>query len=132
MKASTLKGLAILMLLVCLALLVGCGGEAGSDAGAAAPAASAALAPGTGTGTALLSWSPPSANSDGSPVQLLGFVIYLGAAAHDLRPLQMAGATDTSTVIGNLPAGTHYFAVTALAIGGAESAFSNIETKTVN
>lgn len=130
MKASTPKGLAILMLLACMALLVGCGGEAGSDAGAAAPAASAALAP--GTGTAVLSWSPPSANSDGSPVQLLGFVIYLGAAAHDLRPLQMAGATDTSAVIGNLPAGTHYFAVTALAIGGAESAFSNIETKTID
>lgn len=130
MKASTPKGLAILMLLACVTLLVGCGGEEGSDAGAPAPAVSAPVA--QGTGTAVLSWSPPSANTDGSPVQLFGFVIYMGTAPHDLRPLQMAGATDMNAVIGNLPVGTHYFAVTALAVGGAESAFSNIETKTIN
>ncbi len=124
MKALTSKGVAVLILLACMAGLVGCDGEDGPDS--AVP-----LAP-RGTGTAVLSWSPPSVNTDGSPVQLLGFVIYMGATASDLRPLQMAGPTETSAVIGDLSAGTRYFAVTALAVGGAESAFSNIETKSIN
>lgn len=84
-----------------------------------------------GTGTAMLSWAPPVANNDGSPVDLMGFVVYIGSSPQNLRAIRMVSAIDTSVVIDNLPVGTYYFAVTALSIGGAESPFSNIETKTI-
>ena len=84
-----------------------------------------------GTGTAMLSWAPPVANNDGSPVDLMGFVIYVGSSSQNLRAVRTVSAIDTSVAIDGLPVGTYYFAVTALSIGGAESAFSNVESKTI-
>jgi hypothetical protein len=43
----------------------------------------------------------------------------------------MVSAIDTSVLVDGLPVGTVYFAVTALSVSGAESAFSNIESKTI-
>lgn len=104
--------------------MVGCkGGGGDSDAGGQQIVG--------GTGTAMLSWAPPVANNDGSPVDLMGFVVYIGSSPQNLRAIRMVSAIDASVVIDNLPVGTYYFAVTALSIGGAESAFSNIESKTI-
>ncbi|MEE8263273.1 MAG: hypothetical protein V3R83_12495 [Gammaproteobacteria bacterium] len=38
---------------------------------------------------------------------------------------------DTTVVVNGLATGTYYFAVTAVGISGAESTFSNIESKAI-
>lgn len=85
-----------------------------------------------GTGTAVLTWTPPSTNTDGSPLSLMGFVVYHGASPNALSAVRMVGALDTTAVVEQLPAGTHYFAITAVSVSGAESAFSNIERKIIS
>lgn len=79
----------------------------------------------------MLSWAPPTTNTDGSPADLLGFRVYRGSSPQSLQPIRLVSALDTSVVIDSLPVGQHYFAVTAVSLNGAESAFSNIETKTI-
>jgi hypothetical protein len=84
-----------------------------------------------GTGTAVLSWAPPSMNTDGTPVDLLGFMIYAGPSPQSLQAVRMVSAIDMNAIIDNLPAGVHFFAITAVSINGAQSAFSNVESKTI-
>jgi hypothetical protein len=85
-----------------------------------------------GSGTAVLSWTPPTTNTDGSPADLVGFNIYAGDSASDLQFQTMVSALDTTFVVENLPTGTYFFAVTAVSVTGAESGFSNIESKTIS
>jgi hypothetical protein len=80
------------------------------------------------TGTADLSWTPPTTNEDGSPVTLTGFNIYAGTSPTSLLKIATVPATQTTFTVNGLPAGTTYFAVTA--VSDTESAFSNIESKT--
>ena len=112
-------------LLVVLVVVIGGCNEGGGDSDAG-PQQFA-----EGTGTAVLSWTPPVANSDGSPVDLLGFMIYVGSSPQNLHAVRMVSAIDTTVLIDKLPVGTLYFAVTAVSIGGSESALSNIESKTI-
>jgi hypothetical protein len=80
-------------------------------------------------GTADLSWIAPQTNEDGSPVNLTGFNIYQGSSVTSLSKIATVGASTTTFTATNLPAGTQYFAVTA--VGGGESQFSNVENKTI-
>jgi hypothetical protein len=80
------------------------------------------------TGTADLSWTPPTTNEDGSSVTLTGFNIYAGTSPTSLLKIATVPATQTTFTVNGLQAGTTYFAVTA--VSDAESAFSNIESKT--
>lgn len=82
------------------------------------------------TGTADLSWVPPTTNEDGSPATITAFNIYAGTSAGSLLKIATVGASQTTFTVNGLPAGTHYFAVTAVSDTGAESLFSNIESKT--
>lgn len=82
------------------------------------------------TGTADLSWVPPTSNEDGSPATLTAFNIYAGASASSLLKIATVNASQTTFSVTDLPAGTHYFAVTALSNTG-ESTFSNVESKVV-
>jgi hypothetical protein len=113
----------LLLVLLAVVAMAGCGGGGGSDSGPQQF--------GGGTGTAMLSWAPPTANNDGSPVDLMGFVIYVGSSPQNLHAVRMVGPIDTSALIDSLPVGTYYFAVTAVNLSGAESTFSNIESKTI-
>jgi hypothetical protein len=113
----------ILVAAFAVVAIVGCNEGGGSDTGGQPLSG--------GTGTALLSWAPPVANNDGSPVDLMGFVIYAGPSPQNLHAVRMVSAIDTSVLVDGLPVGTVYFAVTALSVSGAESAFSNIESKTI-
>lgn len=106
-----------------LAILAGCGSGGGESTAASGFTG--------GTGTAVLSWSPPSTNTDGSPVSLTGFNIYVGTSPGNLKPILMVSATDTTTVLNGLLPGTYFFAVAAVSTTGAESALSNIESKTI-
>jgi hypothetical protein len=118
--------LAFLPLAFLLAVLAGCGGSGGGGESTAASGFTG------GTGTAVLSWSPPSTNTDGSPVSLKGFNIYVGTSPSNLQPVLMVSAVEMITVLNGLPSGTYYFAVTAISNTGAESALSNIESKTIS
>ena len=128
MDRSTLGGtLRSALIALTMAVMVGCSGSGGSDS---SPVQRGRVP--VGTGTAMLSWAPPATNTDGSPVDLLGFRVYLGSSPQNLQPIRLVSALDTSVVIDRLPVGQHYFAVTAVSLNGAESAFSNIENKTIS
>jgi hypothetical protein len=88
---------------------------------------------GSGAGSATLSWLPPTANTDGTPlIDLAGYRVYRGSGPDRLsleRSIPSPGIT--TVVIDGLNSGTHYFAVTAYARTGAESAYSAVKSKTV-
>ena len=114
---------AFLILSCFIVLLASCGGGSSSD--------SKSPFIGGGTGEAVLSWSPPTTNTDGSPANLLGFRVYAGLAPTSLQLALFVSAIDTTAIVSGLATGTYYFALTAVGISGAESALSNIEKKTI-
>lgn len=93
----------------------------------------AAAAPAPVTASATLSWVPPTANEDASPLtNLAGFRIHYGNAAAALDQIvNVASPAATQQIVGGLVSGTWYFAVTALTSSGAESALSAIASKTI-
>lgn len=116
--------LALLPLAFLLTLVTGCGSGGGDSIAASGFTG--------GTGSAVLSWSPPTTNTDGSPVSVTGFNIYVGTSPSNLQAVLMVGALETTTVLNGLTPGTYFFAVTALSSTGAESSFSNIESKAIS
>jgi hypothetical protein len=85
------------------------------------------------TGSATISWLPPTENTDGSALtDLAGFRIYYGTSAMALtQTTTITNPGLTSYMIENLAAATWYFSVRAYAADGAESALSNIASKTI-
>jgi hypothetical protein len=83
--------------------------------------------------TALLSWKPPTTNTNGTEVTALsGYHIYYGTQEKDLnKSVAVSGATHTSYEIAGLTEGTWYFAVTADARDGTEGPRSAIGSKTI-
>lgn len=78
-----------------------------------------------------LSWNAPTQNTDGTPLtDLASYNIYEGASSPPGKllasPLASAGTTYTAS---GLPAGTNYFAVTAVNSKQQESELSNIAAK---
>jgi len=97
----------------------------------------AAKAPSTvsdGNRTATLSWDAPTANTNGTALtDLVGYRIYYGSSPEELKQSVQIGTVGLQTyVIDNLDPGTWYFAVMALASNGAESALSNVVSKTIS
>jgi Putative Ig domain len=84
-------------------------------------------------GSATVSWNAPTQNTDGSALtNLAGFNIYYGTSATTLnQSVQLANPGLTIYALGNLAPGTWYFAVNAYTTVGAESAISNIASKTI-
>lgn len=82
---------------------------------------------------ALLTWTPPTQNTDGTALtNLAGFRVFWGPAAASLtQTTQVVGASSTTYTVTSLTPGTWYFGVRAYTIQGAESALSNITSKTV-
>ena len=85
------------------------------------------------TSNATLSWTAPTANTDGSALtDLAGTQIYYGTSASNLnQSVQVAGATQTSYTINNLTSGTWYFGGVAYATTGAQSALSGLVSVTI-
>ena len=73
------------------------------------------------------------ANTDGTPVTTLtGYTIYYGTTSGSLtQSVVVSGASTISYTITGLAAGTWYFAVTADAADGTQSAMSNLGSKTI-
>lgn len=84
------------------------------------------------TGTASLSWQRPAQYTDGTPLpfaDVARFRVYQGASASGL---QRIGETEGTTfAVGQLPSGTHFFAVSAVSAAGVESGLSEVRSKTI-
>jgi hypothetical protein len=82
-------------------------------------------------GAATINWAPPTENTNGSALtDLAGIRIYYGTSASNLsHMLQVAGAGTRSTTIGNLTAGTWYFAGVSYTTTGVQSARSGVVSK---
>ena len=86
------------------------------------------------TGTAALSWTPPTQYTDGSPLppaELAGYRIYKGNSPSTLTRYAEVDGMATSYTVQDLASGTHYFAISAVAVGGEESALSGVGSKTI-
>jgi hypothetical protein len=87
-----------------------------------------------GNGTAVLSWTPPTVNTDGSTLNdLSGYRIYYGASVDSLTTvISLNDPGLSSYAIDGLGSATYYFAVTAIAASGSESEKSTVVSKSVN
>jgi hypothetical protein len=85
------------------------------------------------TGSATLSWTPPTTNSDGSPLtDLAAYKFYWGPTAGNYpNSVSVPNAGLTSYVVTNLVPGTYFFVATAVNASGAESVFSAAASKTI-
>lgn len=84
-------------------------------------------------GSATLSWTPPTRNTNGSTLtNLAGYRIYYGTSSGALnRTIQVSNPGIASYVISDLAPATWYFSVRAYTSTGAESAPSNVASKTI-
>ena len=87
----------------------------------------------TASGSATLSWTPPTQNSDGTPLSdLASYRVYFGMSSGTYpNSITVSNPGLASLVVDQLTPATWYFVVTAVNGNGAESAFSNVATKTV-
>jgi len=81
---------------------------------------------------AILSWDPPTQNMDGTTLtDLSGFVVRFGPAPRSYSQSVEINDPNQIHLELSLTPGTWYFAVTAKTSGGAESAYSNEVSKTI-
>ena len=87
-----------------------------------------------GNGVAVVSWTRPTTNADGTPLNdLSGFKIYYGENPNQYsRVIDIPDASLTSFAVEGLPPGIYYFVTTAYDIDGAESDYSNVASKTIS
>jgi hypothetical protein len=85
------------------------------------------------TGSAMLSWTPPTSNTDGSPLtDLMGYRIYWGTQQGEYANSTLLGMPGLATyVVDQLTPATWHFVVTAVNGNGVESSLSNRATKTI-
>jgi len=86
-----------------------------------------------GSGSANVSWTPPTKNVDGSTLtNLARFKIVYGTSSNSLtNSMVVDDITRTSATVSGLSPATWYFAVRAVNTAGAESANSNVSSKSV-
>jgi Putative Ig domain len=86
------------------------------------------------TGTATVTWTAPTANTNGTPLtDLAGYTITYGTNAGSLsQSVNISNSGATSYTIQNLAAGTWYFEVAAYGSDGTQSAPSAMESKTIS
>jgi hypothetical protein len=91
------------------------------------------VSPAGPNGTAILSWTAPTQNTDGSQLtDLAGYRVYHGTSPNALDQMtQLPGSGNTSYTFNQLVSGTHYFAVAAYTTGGMESSLSGVGSKTI-
>jgi hypothetical protein len=84
-------------------------------------------------GTAILSWTPPTQNIDGSPLtDLAGYHIRYGNSETVLdQTIQLPNPSLATYDVTDLASGTWYFGVDAYNALGATSSLSNVASKTI-
>jgi hypothetical protein len=82
----------------------------------------------------MLSWTPPTTNTDGSALtDLAGYKIYWGPSAGNYtNSVTLNNPGLSEYVVSQLTAGTWYFAASAINSGSVESVLSNAVSKTIN
>jgi hypothetical protein len=112
--------------------IIGSNGSSSASIGPFTIAVNAPAAP-PATGSATLSWTAPTQNTDGTPLtDLAGYHILYGPSASQLTTtITVSSASETSYVVTGLAPGTYYFAVVAYTSEGADSAPSNVGSKTI-
>jgi putative Ig domain-containing protein len=84
-------------------------------------------------GTATVSWTPPTTNTDDTPVDLASYRVMYGRAADVLDQIAPVSNPGLATyTVENLSQGTWYFGVVAVNSSGIESMLSNVASKTIN
>jgi putative Ig domain-containing protein len=85
------------------------------------------------TGSVTLSWTPPTQNTDGSPLNnLAGYRVYWGTSPGNLSSsVTIPNAGLATYVVGQLTPAQWHFAVTAYTTAGSESGYSNVASKTI-
>jgi hypothetical protein len=85
-------------------------------------------------GSVTLNWSPPTENTDGSPLtDLAGYRLYFGKNSRQYdNEIQIDSPGITTYVVDNLSPDTYYFAATAVNSEGMESPYSGEAVRTVN
>lgn len=83
---------------------------------------------------AFMTWTPPTQNTDGSPLtDLAGYRVFWGQDPGSLsQTAQIDDPAATSFTVANLTPATWFFGVRAFTSIGAESAMSNIASKTTS
>lgn len=83
-------------------------------------------------GSAVVNWTPPSSNTNGTPLtNLAGIRIYYGTSAANLSQSVQLTAAQRSSTIPNLAAGVWYFAGAVYTTSGAVSALSNVVSASI-
>jgi hypothetical protein len=84
-------------------------------------------------GSVTLSWTPPTANEDGTALtDLAGYKLYWGTTPGSYTSSVTIDNSSVSTwVVDNLSPGTYEFVATSYNTAGVESAYSNIATRVV-
>ena len=84
-------------------------------------------------GSATVNWTPPTENTDGTPLtDLSGYRIVYGRSADQLdQSVDVTNPGLSSFNVGNLSTGTWYFAVIVVKSTGVESEPSNVATKII-
>jgi hypothetical protein len=86
----------------------------------------------SGNGAATVSWTPPTQNTDGSPLTLAGYQIVYGRSADNLnQSAQVSNPSISTYVVDNLTTGTWFFAVIAVSSTGTTSEQSTVVSKTI-
>jgi hypothetical protein len=81
---------------------------------------------------AILSWDPPTQNTDGTTLtDLSGFVVHFGRASRSYSQSVEINDPNQTNLELTLTPGTWYFAVTAKSSGGLYSAYSGEVSKTI-
>jgi hypothetical protein len=130
LRLNIKKLVGVLVLAACV--LAGCNQEStGASAASTGPAAS--VSPPPTIGTATLSWQAPTTDTNGAALtDLAGYRIHYGISASDLSDtIKLTGVGIQTYVIDNLGPGTWYFAISAVASTGVESALSDVVSKTI-
>ena len=88
-----------------------------------------------GNGSVALSWLAPTSRSDGSPIapsELSGYTVHYGPAPGKYTSfISIDDPFTTAVTVTDLPAGTYYFALTAVDNKGLQSAYSGVVTRQV-
>lgn len=84
-------------------------------------------------GRITLSWTPPTENTDGTPLtNLSGYKIYYGTSSGSLnKTIDINTAGISTYIVEDLSPATWYFAITAVTASGQESSRSNVANQTI-